>query len=201
MSVNGYLSEEERSILESATVGIAGAGGLGSNCAAHLVRSGVRHFVIADFDVVSASNLNRQFFFCDQVGQKKVDALRENLLRIEPALQLEMHDIKITTLNIHEIFRSCCIVAEAFDTTESKSMFLRALSSSKKMLVSVSGIAGWGKSNEIQLKKVGKNLILIGDFKSGVDAQTLQFPASPRVGIAAAMQANSIIASLLGHPL
>ena len=47
-------SLEEEEILESATVGIAGAGGLGSNCAAHLVRAGLKRLVIADFDVVGA---------------------------------------------------------------------------------------------------------------------------------------------------
>lgn len=201
MSVNLYLSETERLILEAATVGIAGAGGLGSNCAAHLVRAGVRHLVIADFDVVCASNLNRQFFFRDQIGRKKVDALRENLLRIDPDIQLEMHDVKITPTNIDTLFRECGIVAEAFDTIESKHMFLSSLSVTGKTLVSVSGIAGWGNSNAIQVKRVGKNLILIGDFKCGVDARTLHFPSSPRVGIAAAMQANSIIASLLEQPL
>ena len=97
MAVNEYLSSEEQAILESASVGIAGAGGLGSNCAAHLVRAGIRHLVIADFDTVAESNLNRQFFFRDQLGRKKVDALRENLLRIEPGLTLEMHDVKLNS--------------------------------------------------------------------------------------------------------
>ena len=46
MSANTYLNDEERQILESATVGIAGAGGLGSNCAAHLVRAGDRKSVV-----------------------------------------------------------------------------------------------------------------------------------------------------------
>ena len=68
MSANTYLKDEERQILESATVGIAGAGGLGSNCAAHLVRAGLKRLVIADFDVVSKSNLNRQFFFLPAVA-------------------------------------------------------------------------------------------------------------------------------------
>ena len=86
MTVNSYLTEQEKSILEHAVIGIAGAGGLGSNCAMHLVRSGVRKFVIADFDTVSAGNLNRQFFFTDQIGRSKVEALAENLRRIEPSL-------------------------------------------------------------------------------------------------------------------
>ena len=72
-------------------VGIAGAGGMGSNCAAHLVRAGMKKLVIADFDVVNESNLNRQFFFRNQLGQKKVVALGRNLRLIEPALDLTLH--------------------------------------------------------------------------------------------------------------
>ena len=75
MGANTYLTEGERVILENARVGIAGAGGLGSNCAMHLVRAGLKRLVIADFDVVSESNLNRQFFFRNQLAQKKVVAL------------------------------------------------------------------------------------------------------------------------------
>ena len=71
MNVNPYLSADQQTILERAKVGVAGLGGLGSNVLSHLIRSGVTHFVAADFDVVSQSNLNRQFYFADQIGQKK----------------------------------------------------------------------------------------------------------------------------------
>ena len=201
MAVNEYLSSEEQAILESASVGIAGAGGLGSNCAAHLVRAGIRHLVIADFDTVAESNLNRQFFFRDQLGRKKVDALRENLLRIEPGLTLEMHDVKLNSDNIRPIFAACGIVGEAFDDATAKTMLLETLLPACKMVVSVSGIAGWGKSNAISVRRIGKNLLLIGDMCSGVDPHTGLYPASPRVGIAAAMQANSIVACLLNREI
>ncbi|MBQ8126560.1 MAG: ThiF family adenylyltransferase, partial [Kiritimatiellae bacterium] len=100
MGANLSLTDGERARLEGARVGIAGAGGLGSNCAQHLVRAGVRKFVIADFDTVAESNLNRQFFFRDQIGRKKVDALAENLRRIEPDLELDCRDVKLTPENI-----------------------------------------------------------------------------------------------------
>ncbi len=48
-------------------VGIAGCGGLGSNCAVALVRTGIVNLVIADFDVIDESNLNRQYYFLNQV--------------------------------------------------------------------------------------------------------------------------------------
>ena len=79
-----YLGEERLAFLQTVTVGIAGAGGLGSNCAMHLVRSGFKRFVIADFDRVEPSNLNRQAFRLDQVGEKKVAALAENMRGVNP---------------------------------------------------------------------------------------------------------------------
>ena len=65
-------------------IGIAGCGGIGGNTAVLLLRSGFRRFVLADFDAVDESNLNRQFFFKDQIGRPKTEALAENLRRIEP---------------------------------------------------------------------------------------------------------------------
>ena len=57
-----HLDAAQRRRLAEARVGIAGAGGLGSNCAVLLARSGVIRLTIADHDVVSLSNLNRQFY-------------------------------------------------------------------------------------------------------------------------------------------
>ncbi len=196
MTPNSFLTPEEREIFSRATVGIAGAGGLGSNCAMHLVRSGLRRFVIADFDDVAESNLNRQFFFADQVGQKKVEALEENLRRITPDLDLELHHIRIDARNAVTLFASCDIVVEAFDAGAEKQMLIRALIGAGKDVVAASGLAGWGRSNLLKLRRIGGGrLHLIGDTESGVETAP---PFSPRVGIAAAMEANTVIALLLG---
>ena len=73
--INKLGAEKFRRVQE-APVAIAGAGGLGSNCSANLVRVGFRRFRIIDFDRVEASNLDRQFFFQDQIGLPKVEALK-----------------------------------------------------------------------------------------------------------------------------
>ena len=199
MSVNTYLNERERRILESAVVGIAGAGGLGSNCAMHLVRAGVKKLVIADFDVVGESNLNRQFFFRDQLGRKKVDALAENLRRIERDLSLDLRDVRLAPDNIDWTFSGCSVIVEAFDSADAKSMLLHALLPLGKPIVSASGIAGWGRSLAIRQRRIGKNLILIGDTSSDVNSGLAPF--SPRVGIAAAMEANAVVSLLLGEDI
>ena len=198
MSANTYLTPEERAVLESARVGIAGAGGLGSNCAMHLVRSGVNHITIADFDVVNESNLNRQFFFRDQIGQKKVEAVKANLLRIEPDADIRAVDIRLDASSAREVFADCDIVVEAFDVVDAKVMLVSSFASSGKKLVTASGLAGWGRSNEMRVRKMG-NIVAVGDGETAVGANAA--PASPRVGIAAAMQANAVVAMLLGEEL
>ena len=198
MSANTYLTPEERAVLESARVGIAGAGGLGSNCAMHLVRAGVLHLTVVDFDVVNESNLNRQFFFRDQLGQKKVAALKENLLRIDPDADIRAVDAKLDAVSVKEIFGDCDIVVEAFDVVDAKVMLVSSFASSGKKLVTASGLAGWGRSNEMRVRKMG-NIVAIGDGETAVGENAA--PASPRVGIAAAMQANSVVAMLLEREL
>ena len=195
MAANMYLTPEERAALESVRVGIAGAGGLGSNCAMHLVRSGVKHITIADFDVVNESNLNRQFFFRDQIGQKKVEAVKENLLRIEPDADIRAVDMRLDVSSAREVFADCGIVVEAFDAVDAKVMLVSAFASSGKKLVTASGLAGWGRSNAMKVRKMG-NIVAIGDGETSVGDGAA--PVSPRVGIAAAMQANAVVSLLLG---
>ena len=75
-----YLSPDQLEALRAARVGIAGAGGLGSNAALMLARSGVGNLVLVDDDVVDASNLTRQQYWPRHVGRPKVEALAELLL-------------------------------------------------------------------------------------------------------------------------
>ena len=198
MSANTYLTSEERVILESARVGIAGAGGLGSNCAMHLVRAGVRHLTVVDFDIVNESNLNRQFFFRDQLGLKKVEALKENLLRIDLDADIRAVEMRLDASSARETFADCDIVVEAFDVVDAKVMLVSAFASSGKKLVTASGLAGWGRSNAMRVRRMG-NIVAIGDGETSVGEGAA--PASPRVGIAAAMQANAVVAMLLGKEL
>ena len=196
MGVNPYLTTAQRTVLEHAKIGVAGLGGLGSNVLNHLVRAGIRRFVAADFDVVSESNLNRQFFFADQIGMKKTEAMAANLRRINPDLEPDFRDLRLTEGNIPEIFRECDVVVEAFDKAEAKTMLIRALAPTGIPVVAASGLAGFGKSNDIRLRKVNEKLYIAGDLASGISPELA--PASPRVGIAAAVEANTVIAILLG---
>jgi sulfur carrier protein ThiS adenylyltransferase len=189
------LGEAKLAKIEKAKIGIAGAGGLGSNCAACLVRTGFKRFTVADFDRVDPSNLDRQFYFEDQVGMEKVEALRANLLRINPRLELQMLAMKLESRNIPEIFRDCGIVVECLDRAEAKSMLVSQLLPSGKLIVSASGLGGYGSSDGVKVRRLKPNLVLIGDLASDIE----ESPAlSPRVSIAAAKQADVVLEFVAG---
>ena len=197
--MNLYLTAEERQKLEATRIGIAGVGGLGSNCAAHLVRAGIQNLVICDFDSVSESNLNRQFYFADQVGEKKVVALETNLRRIDPDVKIAVHDTRLDETNVRTIFARCDYVIEALDCVEAKTALLAALMAAGQKVVAASGMAGWGRSEAIRVKRIGANLVLVGDGESSVTKRAP--PESARVGLVAAMQANSLLAWILNKEL
>jgi len=185
-----------REKLKNKTVGIAGAGGLGSNCAIALARVGVGNLIIADCDIIDESNLNRQYYFLDQVGQKKTIALKENIHKIEPRVNVIVHDIKLNSSNITEIFKECDVIVEAFDLAEMKQMIIETVTAKmpEKPLVIGLGLAGWGENNSIKTKKTN-NLYICGDGKSEVSESNP--PLAPRVGIVANMQANQVLELLL----
>jgi sulfur carrier protein ThiS adenylyltransferase len=185
--------------LKKYSVGIAGCGGLGSNCAVALARTGIGKLVIADFDDITENNLNRQYYFHDQIGRKKVLTLRENLLRINPNVLVVVHDKKLDELNIPDIFKHCDVIVEAFDLAEMKKMIIETVMTEMpdKYLVSGIGLAGWGKNETIRTSQQGR-LIICGDLETEVSDELP--PLAPRVAIVANMQANVVLDLLLCRP-
>jgi sulfur carrier protein ThiS adenylyltransferase len=188
--------QEIKKILKKKTVGIAGAGGLGSNCAVALARVGVGKIIIADFDKITRNNLNRQYYFFEQVGQKKVFAIEDNILFINPKVKVEVHDTRLNPKKIKSIYKHCDIIVEAFDQAEMKQMIIETVQSDMPNipLIIGSGMAGWGNNNSIKTRQID-NLYICGDEQSEI-ADDLP-PLAPRVGIVAHMQANMALEILL----
>jgi sulfur carrier protein ThiS adenylyltransferase len=183
--------------LNRASVFIAGCGGLGSNVANILVRAGVRNISMADFDVVCASNLNRQFFFKAQIGVPKVKALKDNLLAIDPDLQLYELQKRLCPENFSDcIGRDFDLVFECFDNAAAKAELTRFMLRERRdsIYVAVSGLAGIAPVENIRVIRRSKNFILVGD--GGSDADESGTFAS-RVIAAAAIQAHCGIMALL----
>ena len=192
--------DEIATLLSTRTVGIAGCGGLGSNCAVALARVGIGTLVVADFDIVSFSNLNRQYYFIDQVGMKKVDALSANILRINPAVNVIGRDLKLTPGNIPGVFAGCGVIVEAFDLAGQKEMFIETILETMPgiPLVVGLGMAGWGMNNDIRCRRAG-NIYICGDEVSEIGPDLP--PIAPRVGMVANMQANVVLEILLGSEI
>lgn len=184
--------------VKKARVAIAGLGGLGSNIAVALARTGVGHLHLVDFDIVEPSNLNRQAYKIGHLGMKKTEALKSELKDINPYIKITTDDIKVTEENAVSLFGSYPIVCEAFDRPEYKAILVNTLLEQKSeiKLVAASGLAGYESSNIITTRKVFKNFYLCGDRETG--AEPGRGLMAPRVSICAGHQANMILRLILG---
>lgn len=195
--LESHLTPEERTRLSTAHVGIAGAGGLGSNAAFMLARSGVGQLTIVDHDCVEASNLNRQTYCAADIGNPKATALKTALLSLRPDMTVNARVARLDTHNAPALFADTPVVIEALDDPGAKKMLIEALLAEGHHVIGASGLAGWGGS-PMERRDMGR-LIMVGDFQS--EAAPGLPPMAPRVCMAAAMQADAVLGLLLGKPL
>jgi sulfur carrier protein ThiS adenylyltransferase len=185
--------------VKRACVGVAGLGGLGSAVAVALARVGVGRLILADFDVIEPSNLNRQQYFVDQIGMPKSAALAANLARINPYVKLETHTVRLTAGNVPEVFAGADVLVEALDSADQKAMLMESFAAAfpDRPVVMASGLAGHGPGTTIGVRRLGRSVYVVGDLESG--AAPGRGLMAPRVGIAAHMQANTVLRLLLGE--
>lgn len=194
-----FFSRHDKTVLRTlraATVGVAGAGGLGSNAAIALARAGVGALILADFDRIEPSNLNRQQYSVKQVGRLKVGALAANLRQQAPFTEVKARAVKVTAANLREIFGEADILVEAFDRAEEKSMLIDAWLSlhPDRPVIAASGLAGYGGNSRLKTRRMG-SLYICGDGESQCPPGVS--PMAPRVALVAAMQANLAVELLM----
>ncbi len=184
--------------LGRANILIAGAGGLGSNAAMMLVRAGAKKLTLVDFDTVAISNLNRQFYFADQVGQLKVAALAGNLMRIVDDLELTLLAQKVDEQNVGEIVNpSYHLVLECFDRAEAKALLTTFMLRERPQMpvIAVSGIGGYSQNVAFGVKQLLGKLFVVGDGETDADVNGT---VASQVMAAASMQVQLAIDLLLG---
>jgi len=184
--------------IAAATVGIMGLGGLGSAVAVALARIGVGRLLLADYDVVEPSNLNRQHYFIDQVGLPKTEALAANLARINPYVAVETFCVELDADSMSEIFAGVDVLAECFDSAAMKALALRTVRTRMRGLayVTASGMAGYGPNDTLRTRRLADRIYVVGDETTA--ARPGEGLMAPRVGIVAHMQANQVLRLLLG---
>lgn len=115
------LGKEDVERISKKHVTIVGVGGVGGYATVMLARAGVENLTIIDFDAVSSSNVNRQIVaYQSTVGRKKVDVLKEMLLDINPNINIQAFDERLTNKNISNLITQTDIVIDAIDSVKDK---------------------------------------------------------------------------------
>lgn len=185
--------------ISSRTVAVCGLGGLGSNIALALARTGIGKLILIDFDRVDIPNLHRQQYMAHQVGQYKTEALSETLRKINPYLETKVHTVKLTDENTESLLKEAHIICEAFDNAEAKASLVHFVMTRmpEKYIVSASGMAGMGSGNTIKTRKVTRRFYLCGDGESDIDDGIGLM--APRVMLCAAHQALTVLRIIAGE--
>ncbi|WP_420236873.1 molybdopterin-synthase adenylyltransferase MoeB [Telmatobacter bradus] len=102
--------------LKGARVLCVGTGGLGSPLALYLAAAGIGTLGLVDFDVVDASNLQRQIIHATpDIGRKKLDSAAEKLTALNPALKVVKHETRLSSANALDILKDYDVVADGTD--------------------------------------------------------------------------------------
>lgn len=113
-------------ILKDKTILIVGIGGVGGYVVESMVRCGIGHIVLVDFDTVDISNINRQLVALHStLGKKKVEAYKERILDINPSCTVDTFDIFYDESNKDVIFnQKIDYVIDCCDSLKSKALLI-----------------------------------------------------------------------------
>ena len=132
--------EGQQKIMDS-TMLIIGMGGLGSPTALYLAASGVGHIIIADFDQVELSNLQRQIIHgTSDIGDDKVNSAKTKMLEINPNIKVTIANEIVHTDNLSSLIKDVDIVLDGTDNFESRFEINKACVEFQKPLVSAAVI-------------------------------------------------------------
>jgi adenylyltransferase/sulfurtransferase len=102
--------------LKQARVLLIGTGGLGAPLGLYLAAAGVGHLGLVDFDTVDFTNLQRQVTFgTSDVGRRKIEAAKERLANLNPDIQIDTYETKLTSENALDILRDYDIIVDGTD--------------------------------------------------------------------------------------
>ncbi len=113
--------------LKKGHVLVAGAGGLGSPITLQLTAMGVGHLRIVDRDVVSKSDLHRQYLYdVDSVGMPKVEVAASKLAALNPRVNIEPVATSIEAWNVNDLLEGIDVVVDGLDSIEARYILNRA---------------------------------------------------------------------------
>lgn len=129
--------------LKEATVLILGLGGVGGYVVESLIRTGLGHIILVDYDYVEETNKNRQLIaLTSTVGRKKTELWKERIFEINPDCQVDVFDQKVSKETVMDLFQ-CDIdfVIDACDTLVVKEELIRVCTGHHIPFLTVTGTA------------------------------------------------------------
>lgn len=143
ISVEAIGSEGQCRLLES-SVFVLGCGALGSIVASYLAGAGVGRLVLADYDTIDITNLQRQILYCESdAGMPKAETLAARLRELNPTVRIETVNRLITPDLARDLFANCDFIVDASDNPDTKYM-IDAVCSELGKPYSIAGVSGFG---------------------------------------------------------
>ncbi|MCX7641028.1 MAG: sulfur carrier protein ThiS adenylyltransferase ThiF [Elusimicrobiales bacterium] len=210
-----YFSKKELSKIQRAKIMIIGCGGLGSNIANMLIRTGFLNIILIDYDKVELKNLNRQQYYPNDIGKFKVKVLRKRLKEINPLANIYSINDIMNEEKLKKLIKKYNpdLIVEAVDKEWAKVMIFETALKMSKKVITASGLAGWGDVENIKIIR-NKKYTIIGDLvsKCGCCSEcnfnenklhktksNCKMPLAPKVSAVAAMQADEVIRRILKY--
>ena len=155
------IGEENLRKIQSSRVLLFGVGGVGSFIAESLIRSGINRLTIVDGDTVSPSNLNRQLLATSKnVGEVKVDVLKERLNLINPQAEITAINLFFLPENSNEIdFSAFDYVIDAIDTVTAKIEIIKKAKENNVPVISSMGTGGKTDITKLRVEDISKTKV------------------------------------------
>lgn len=186
--------------LNAGKVGIIGCGALGSLCAMYLAAGGVGNIVMADFDTVDISNLQRQLFFTeDDLGKPKVAVLASRIKGINSDTELVAEELLVREENAGDLYGECDVIVDGSDNPSTKLMTDR-ISARLGIPCVIAGVRGF----ECQIMTCREGSVRYSDVFgndpgcNGFTPCSIGGVLGPTAGVAASIQAAEAMKIIAG---
>ena len=187
--------------INDSTILIIGMGGLGSPTALYLAAAGVGHIIIADFDQVELSNLQRQIIHStSDIGDDKVNSAKTKLLELNPNITVTVANEIMHSDNLASLIKDVDIVLDGTDNFESRFEINKACVECHKPLISAAVIRFEGQISVFKGYEVDQPCYqcLYSEQGDGRESCVENGVLAPVAGLVGTIQALQAIKVLLG---
>jgi adenylyltransferase/sulfurtransferase len=194
---------EGQTLLANSHALMIGMGGLGSPASLYLAAAGIGKLTLVDFDVVEASNLQRQIVHRETtIGMAKVDSAKQTLQSVNPLIEIQTINAFLSPEQLRQLCQQADVILDCTDNGFSRTAINEAAMMARKPLVSAAAIRWEGQLSVYDGRNPNAPCYLCFDPQANQGGETCdaQGVLSPVVGTMGVLQALETIKLLLGNP-